>query len=850
MKSSTTTHILWLSAMAIASLLTGQAEGVASSSGRPVAKVALQRSPLELDPYAYLSLPEWYVHHNITATLVELDHENQIVPGLAKSMRVADKGRTYYFDLRTDKTWSDGSPITPNDVLASFRSPERHRNAELFPKILRNGPLEEAVFLEKGNTLVIRLAAEYPAFLFQLATVEYGLIDTRALLQTKKITKTTRTSGDYKITELTEELVRIEARTNGAVSAENPQVIEFRYIPDQKKIVELIRRGELDFHEAQSEEILRAGQESGLYQIINGGLDNLATLQARKLNEEEWNTLQVLRRYLDRNLFAKAPKQAATKFVAFSIVAPAKEAPRISAKEARGLLGNTERTLELRLGEDATSDQLEDAETLQKEAAKIGITINLKKGIQGFRSAWEKEDYPLSLVRMGVYAENEAELLHGYFCASFAPYKSIEPLACTEIKAATAAGTPPTKVRKHLAKAYERILESGKGYDLLEVKSGTKVKDEHIPDISFQKWVLEKCGIKVSGCYLVHVNGEYVLEEAFLLKDFFTATIVEKEVQEFSPQIEGFATELKKVLAQKKAPEIPIGRQCSKPYDCEYQDECWANVSIGSVHYLNRVTQKKLDAFLGKEVKTLDQIDEGEKLSALQGCQRLSWVEKEPVINHEGISDFLASIQFPLTHLDFETLNPTIPTIQGMRPYGQYPFQFSIHIEDKTGKITHQECLAEDPDPRRKIAEELVRLIPKKGTLLAYHASFEKVQIRNLGELFPDLSEDLANITERMVDLEKPFTSGDYVDYRFQGSTSIKKVLPVLCPTLSYKDLEVSNGSLAQIEYLRLLKETDPTKKSKIRAALLAYCKRDTEAMVEVLKALRLCVETGRKKAA
>ena len=57
--------------------------------------------------------------------------------------------------------------------------------------------------------------------------------------------------------------------------------------------------------------------------------------------------------------------------------------------------------------------------------------------------------------------------------------------------------------------------------------------------------------------------------------------------------------------------------------------------------------------------------------------------------------------------------------------------------------------------------------------------------------MFPDMAAFPGDLNYRMVDLEDVFKTA-YVDAGFDGSTSIKKVLPVICPNLSYE--ESQNG--------------------------------------------------------
>ena len=76
----------------------------------------------------------------------------------------------------------------------------------------------------------------------------------------------------------------------------------------------------------------------------------------------------------------------------------------------------------------------------------------------------------------------------------------------------------------------------------------------------------------------------------------------------------------------------------------------------------------------------------------------------------------------------------------------------------------------------------------------------------------------------------------------FHGSFSIKAVLHPLVPELSYNDLVVVDGLVANVEIARLLFVDDrvpPDERDRIRQDLRDYCERDTWAMVKLLEALR-----------
>ncbi len=103
---------------------------------------------------------------------------------------------------------------------------------------------------------------------------------------------------------------------------------------------------------------------------------------------------------------------------------------------------------------------------------------------------------------------------------------------------------------------------------------------------------------------------------------------------------------------------------------------------------------------------------------------------------------------------------------------------------------------------------------------------------------FPDLSGPLENILSRLVDLLRIVT--EYVYHPdFKGSYSIKKVLPVLVPDLSYKGLAVADGDTAITRFARMARgEITGTRIETARRQLLEYCKLDTLAMLRLHEAL------------
>ena len=208
--------------------------------------------------------------------------------------------------------------------------------------------------------------------------------------------------------------------------------------------------------------------------------------------------------------------------------------------------------------------------------------------------------------------------------------------------------------------------------------------------------------------------------------------------------------------------------------------------------------------------------------------------------------EFLDKLTYPIYHLDFETIEPVIPLSDNAEPLMQIPTQYSLHIEHKDGRLEHKEFLGTTLDPRREIAESLVKNIPDDATVLAYNRTFECNRLKELADYCPDLRDHLLAIRDNIQDLEVPFDKGYYYAAGMGESNSIKQVLPALCPNdpeLDYHALPtVHNGAEAMDEYPKMLEASGAVQK-KMREGLLKYCRLDTLAMVKILEKLRKAVK-------
>ncbi len=372
-------------------------------------------------------------------------------------------------------------------------------------------------------------------------------------------------------------------------------------------------------------------------------------------------------------------------------------------------------------------------------------------------------------------------------------------------------------------------------WHMIEVKSTTGVSDTHIADVAIQRYVTEGAGLQVASCYVMHLNRDCRYPD---LSNLFVLDDVTEAVTGAFADISALVTEFTGILLEDSAPDVPIGAHCTRPYECPFKAHCWSHVSEPSIFTIPRLNERKIAQLVGKGITTIADLPETFPLSENQ--RRYVAVAKgaEPRILWPSIADALRELTFPLYFLDFETMAEAVPRHHGLGPYRPYPFQYSLHIMQPDGTLEHREYLHPDgSDPRAPLAEQLLSDIGVVGTIVAWNASFEKRVISDLATHLPRLRRNLRSLLSRFFDL-LPIFRDFYIHPGFRGSASIKDVLPVLVPELSYATLEVQAGDVAQVAWLQMLSTDDDSERLSLADSLKAYCALDTLAMVRIYEVL------------
>lgn len=387
-----------------------------------------------------------------------------------------------------------------------------------------------------------------------------------------------------------------------------------------------------------------------------------------------------------------------------------------------------------------------------------------------------------------------------------------------------------------------KFNKESEGWDIYEVKSSTEVKDINIYDLAFQKICFEGMNYKVNKLYLVFVNNQYIRKGDIYPKKLLCIEDVTETVKLKEDEVKLKITEALDIIKQNDEPNIRILKQCEDPYGCTFIPYCWKNVPDNSIYSIaGGLSEDKLNKLLDDEILQIKDIPDG-IITSVRGLRHYNVVKQNKVhIELENIKEELSQLQYPLYFIDYETNSPTIPLFDGYRPYQRMTFQYSLHIQQEPGgKLEHYAYLAEGwKDPSLELAKDLKNRVGKVGSFISWNMSFEKGCNSEMGERYPEYKSFFEDINNRMFDLMQIFKKGYYVHKDFCGSASIKKVLPVLVPELSYSDLTIHEGSTASNKWRVMIDPETSKKESKeIYNNLLEYCKLDTLAMVEILNRL------------
>ena len=402
-------------------------------------------------------------------------------------------------------------------------------------------------------------------------------------------------------------------------------------------------------------------------------------------------------------------------------------------------------------------------------------------------------------------------------------------------------------------------------YSVYEIKASNQVKEDlHLYDLAFQVNLLRKCGLKIGKIGVIHLNSKYVREGELDIIKLFVIDDVSEKVNGLLEKVDMEMQDALKYLLTEKEPS----GHCSCVYKgrsshCTTFTYSNPEVPKYGVHDIARIglSKAKLIELIDGNIFDLNDVPEEIELSEIQKNQIAAHITGRTKIEKDKIMNELSSLQFPLYFIDYETFPAAIPRFDGFSPYQQIPFQYSLHIVESTSDLTdlahaadandtngrpydpiHREFLyTGSDDPSKSFAESMVKDIGKIGSIIVWNKSFECNRNIELAKRSsdPKFKSFITSFNERVYDLEDIFKKQYLVHRDFKGKTSIKNILPVVAPELTYKNLDIRNGGSASDTWNRLVTgQIVGAEKEKSVKDLLKYCERDSYAMYAIWKHL------------
>lgn len=475
-------------------------------------------------------------------------------------------------------------------------------------------------------------------------------------------------------------------------------------------------------------------------------------------------------------------------------------------------------------------------------------TAQYLDGIHCLKRLWYKEKHPEkapspSLYQQRLLDEHEAvkTLAYSYFPAGVPIEAEAPDVAVRHTQIAMRRGesclfnaafrSNGTFVRCDILQKY------GNGWRIIDIRASKKFKKEYLLNLALQKYILDTCHIPISATHLILLNDACVYPD---LSNLFVGEDVTGAVNLLEQRVPDYLSTFNTIRKRDTEPSVLIGKSlCNRPDRCAFKAPCWAFVPKNSVFTIPKITDPEATALAENGIFRLSDLPADFSLTPAQRIYVDSVLENKPAIDRVAIRQVLATLQYPIHFLDFEADRPAIPRFDGFKVHEEFPFQYSCHVLHADGAVTHHEYLHTDTtDPRPLLLKSLLSHISDRGSIVVYNLSFERRILINLAASFPEYASTLQSIIERLWDqltvLRKHYEHPD-----FCGSKSLKSVLPVLVPSLSYKTLDIQEGGDAPAVWNLMLSANSETEKQEWHRRLRAYCKLDTLAMVEIYKVLQ-----------
>ncbi|MDQ5870857.1 MAG: ABC transporter substrate-binding protein [Acidobacteriota bacterium] len=233
-------------ALLVAALAGAAPEGSRAAGPGRTLQAHLDAEPATLDPVLTTDVSGFVVEDLLFTPLVGLDRELKAVPGLARSWRLTDDGRTFEFDLDPAATFDDGKTVTAADVRFTI---ERIRDPRV-AALARKADFEdlEAVEVLSPSAVRVRFSRPYSERLlaFNLPILPAHVF-ARGSAAEKSFGRKPIGNGPFRFVRWDPaRSIVVERRAGRAGRAAGVDRVIFRVLPDPATRLNAGIRGELD----------------------------------------------------------------------------------------------------------------------------------------------------------------------------------------------------------------------------------------------------------------------------------------------------------------------------------------------------------------------------------------------------------------------------------------------------------------------------------------------------------------------------------------------------------------------------------------------------------------------------
>jgi hypothetical protein len=397
-----------------------------------------------------------------------------------------------------------------------------------------------------------------------------------------------------------------------------------------------------------------------------------------------------------------------------------------------------------------------------------------------------------------------------------------------------------TLIAKNLQTKIDVLNPVGEdSWDIILFRNSGHKKPESILDISFQKYVADLSGIKISQCILYTVNQNYFYTDEIIVENYFKEYNVTNEVKNILTNISKDIEYFLNVRNLEHRPLPTKEHSCGMLKECRSRTACWKGFSGGNIHILREAGELP-KTLLKSGVRIIEDIPPETELSSIQKIQIKAHIEGIPNINKPNLKEFIDKVSYPIHFLDFETINPVIPIYKKSYPFEHIPFLYSLDILQENGEVKNYTYIEEDGiDPREGILKNLKSLISSTGSIVCFNDMIEKGCLKAAVKQFSEYGEWFSLLSSRFVDASIPFRNLDYYHPDQNGSASLKSIVGPLI-NMDYKNLKIHDGSAANAEFLKFkLGRVREDKKEILFQNLIEYCRMDTFTLMKLFLRLK-----------